>query len=109
MFYVPTIPKTIILGIDFWKVFNIKPIVCETLELEKNINISGSHELEIDQAKELQLVLKELPFSKPGKLSKTHLIRHSIDTGDAKPVKQRQYVISPYVQKEVHEEINRLL
>ena len=43
-------------------------------------------------------------FSKPGILSKTHLITHCKDTGDAKPIKQRKYVI-----EEVHSEIYRLL
>lgn len=50
-----------------------------------------------------------MPFSNDGILSKTTLIKHSIDTGDAKPIKQPQYSNSPYVQKDVFEEIDRLL
>lgn len=34
---------------------------------------------------------------------------YAIDTGSAPPIKQTQYIISPYVQKEVHSEIDRLL
>ena len=109
VFFVPIITKTLILGIDFWNLFHIRPIICDAVELEKVIRVSGSHELEQNKAKILQNILKVMPFSKPGMLSKTHVITHCIDTGDAKPIKQRQYVISPYVQKEVHLEIDRLL
>lgn len=36
-------------------------------------------------------------------------MEHRIDTGDAQPIKQRHYIVSPYVQKEVNAEIDRLL
>lgn len=47
--------------------------------------------------------------SKEGELGCTDKTIHTIDTGDAKPVKQRQYVPSPYVQEGILEEINRML
>lgn len=40
---------------------------------------------------------------------KTHLITHRPETGKAVPIKQRHYIVSPYVQKEIIEEIDRLL
>lgn len=42
-------------------------------------------------------------------MSKTHLITHRIDTGNAVPIKQRHYIVSPYVQKDINTEIDRLL
>lgn len=107
--FVPSISRTLILGIDFWEHFNIRPVICDMIETEKCINLSNSLSMSETQAQELQNILKDMPFSKDGILSKTSLITHHIDTGEAKPIKQTQYTISPYVQKDVHAEIDRLL
>lgn len=107
--FVPSISRSLILGIDFWESFNIRPVICETIEAEKCINLSNSLSMTEEQAQELQSILKSMPFSKEGILSKTPLIKHHIDTGDSSPIKQTQYTISPYVQKDVHAEIDRLL
>lgn len=47
-------------------------------------------------------------FNKLG-LGRTNLISHKIDVADAPPVKQRHYAVSPAVQKEMYEEIDRML
>lgn len=107
--FVPAIPKLVVLGMDFWYAFRIKPQIVSSVECEKTIHLSLSHELSTDHAIKLQSILKSMPFSKEGKLSKTHLITHSIDTGNATPVKQRHYIVSPYVQKDINIEIDRLL
>lgn len=107
--YVPTIPKLVVLGMDFWKSFNIKPVIVGSVECEKSIHLSLSHDLDPNQAVELQKILGRMPFSKDGALSKTHLITHSIETGSAAPIKQRHYIVSPYVQKDINIEIDRLL
>lgn len=73
------------------------------------MNLSDSLNMSEEQAQELQSILKTMPFSKDGILSKTPLIKHCIDTGDTSPIKQTQYVISPYVQKDVHTDFDRLL
>lgn len=106
--YVPSIRHSLILGMDFWNLFKIRAVDCATVESEKAINISDSHELSLSDAEILQHVLKEMPFSKEGTLSKTTLIR-SIDTSDAVPIKQIQNALSPYVQKDVYQETDRLL
>lgn len=50
-------------------------------------------------------------FPKPieGKLNRTNVLVHKIDTGDATPVKQRYYNVSPYVQKEMDAEFDRMM
>lgn len=100
-----------ILGVDFWRLFGIRPVIKEVdgIEVEKCVNVSDAYELSTEQAQDVQNVLVEMPFCKAGILSKTTITKHSINTGDARPIKQSQYVISPYVQREVHEEIDRLL
>lgn len=101
----------LVLGVDFWTKFNIRPAVVEvgSIEMAKQISVSDTIDLSSEDAIELQAVLKKMPFGEKGILSKTPLIKHTIDTGHALPIKQTQYIISPYVQKEVHAEIDRLL
>lgn len=101
----------LILGVDFWSKFNIRPAIVEidSIETEKHISVTENMALNEQDAGILQTVLAKMPFAKEGILSKTSLIKHVIDTGNAKPIKQSQYIISPYVQKEVHTEIDRLL
>lgn len=107
--FVPAIPKLVVLGMDFWRAFKIRPRIVSSVECEKAIHLSLSHKLSTDLGDKLQSILKSMPFSKDGKLSKTHLITHRIDTGNASPIKQRHYIVSPYVQKDISEEIDRLL
>lgn len=107
--FTPTISRSLILGIDFWNAFKIQLYMCEVIESEKQINVSSNHDLSADDAHTLAIILKSMPFSKTGPLSKTPLIKHYIDTGDATPIKQIQYTMSPYIQKDVHNEIDRLL
>lgn len=107
----PCLKHDLVLGVDFWEKFGIRPVIREvgSIEAEKQICVSGSIELSETDAQRLAVVLVGMPFCKDGLLSKTHLALHTIDTGDAAPIKQAQYTISPYVQKEVHAEVDRLL
>lgn len=107
--YVPSMPNTLILGIDFWNIFGIKPVICSSLEISKTPPVTLNHDLTTDEAQQLQNILKCMPFCKTGVLSQTHLISHSINTDGAKPIKQKHYMVSPYIQKHIDEEIDRLL
>lgn len=106
---VPTIDKGLILGMNFWDAFQIKPVMCDLIEDEKVVKVKDSHDLSMSQSQELQAILRKMPFTKPGILSKTTLITHKIDTSDATPIKQRQFVVSPFIQKDIDTEIDRLL
>lgn len=107
--FVPNMPKLMIAGIDFWDKFEIRPIVCQVVEDIKVIAVRGAHNLSQEQAVQLSEALKLMPFSKEGELSKTKMIVHKIDTGSEKPIRQRQYIVSPYIQKDINTEIDRLL
>lgn len=107
--YVPHLPQLLILGMDFWDAFKIKPIICDVLENVKSTSVTELHDLSLPHAEKLQNILKNMPFSKEGHLSKTHLITHSINTGDALPIKQKHYVVSPYMQDKINVEIDRLI
>lgn len=105
----PNISRDLILGMDFWETFRIRPVICESIERCKVVPVSDSCDLSVKEAKQLSEVLSKMPFSREGELSKTNLITHTINTGNAVPIKQRQYIVSPYIQKEINLEIDRLL
>ena len=49
-------------------------------------------------------------FAFPGdQLGMTSLVQHVIDTGDAMPIKQRQYRVSPDVKKEIDRPVEEML
>lgn len=107
--YVPEVEKHLVLGCDFWKAFHIRPVICGSIEVQKGTALLEHHDMSAEEALELKKVLNIFPFSREGKLSKTHLITHTIDTQNAQPIKQRNYIISPYMQTEVNKEVDRLL
>ena len=49
-------------------------------------------------------------FAFPGdQLGRTSLVQHVIDTGDATPIKQRPYRVSPDVKKEIDRQVDEML
>lgn len=72
---------------DFWNKFNIKPVVCDLVDEEKQSPINPQHELSTEDAIRLQNILKSMPFAVDGVLSKTHVTEHRINTSAAEPIK----------------------
>lgn len=126
---VPSIAKPLILGVDFWKAFHIQPSIKTfvgdnihnsvlsvsegapsvfEVDISENITSAG-HNLTSTQKKNLDRALKSFRFADDGPLGCTPLVKHTINTGMSKPLRQRQYVVSPYVQLEMNAEIDRLL
>ncbi|XP_045482857.1 uncharacterized protein LOC123686681 isoform X3 [Harmonia axyridis] len=72
--------------------------------------ILGSDSLTEPQKYELDFIIDLFKQIAPSdRLGRTHLYRHHIDTGDAKPVRQRQYPLSPAMQKVLNVEIDKML
>lgn len=104
---IPSLTKPIILGMDFWNAFNIQPIICNQVDVNA---IPNPNNLTPDQQKELDAVIKLFPSYEEGTpLKRTQIFEHVIDTGDTKPIKQRYYPVSPYIQKEIDAELQRML
>lgn len=106
---VPEIKRDLILGIDFWKKFKILPQVW--LEMIDNDDVLDQieHPLTDNESEQFLSILRKFPISKNNTLGKTHLLEHIIETGEAKPVKQKHHIWSPFVQEKVMEEINRMI
>lgn len=122
VFIAPNIDHDIVLGIDFWDAFGIRPAIFRGISsLEPEIICVGHdklgregqgklyHQLTTEQEEALRNVKSHYTWSNDIDLGCTDLIVHHIDTGDNKPIKQKQYHTSPYVQEKINEEIDRLL
>lgn len=130
IFVIPSISQRLILGIDFWKKFDLIPNIIEAVDVvdQSVLSVSPS-DFESDrkdstivnkseeryfplcpiQRQQLETVISLFPnFEKQG-LGRTNLIKHNIDVGNTKPIKQRFYPVSPAVEKLIYTEIDRML
>lgn len=129
---VPSISQRVILGLNFWKLFHLgtdifdtaiysavpqsiseNDVVAELSAVETPIgrDILGENKFPLNQAqlRRLETIIDLFPsFEKQG-LGRTRLIEHDIDIGEAKPIKQRFYPVSPAVEKVMYKEIDRML
>lgn len=114
-FYViPSINKRVILGIDFWRIFQLAPGIISSID--NSIPMVDSTDtnlikfpLSSSQEKRLESVIHLFPNYKEQGLGKTSLLSHDIDVSDAKPIKQRFYPVSPAVEKLIYVEVDRML
>lgn len=127
-FYViPNIVTDIILGCDFWTNFRLAPQIFEHIDYRNmpanfvnicngsdadNIASVKSYESLSTDEKELADSIvrsfKNISTDVKG-LGRTKLIEHVIDTGDAAPVKVRQYPLSPEKKAALNSELDRML
>lgn len=120
---VPEVSNNMILGMDFWKIFGLFPKYLESIVLQNpneahliNATIDNNHLLSYvhltdsqkSTADNLIAQFKDISYEKIG-LGRTSLITHSIDTGDATPIRQRYYRMSPEKQKILCEQLQDML
>ena len=111
LYIVPSLQQQLYLGINFWREFNIAPNLLSEISLDmpsRDLD-ANAHILTDDQSEALRKSIGRFPSSAVLGLGKTSLLEHTIDTGDAEPIKQRHYPISPAVQKLMYEELDRML
>lgn len=112
---VPSLPHELILGVDFWTSMGIIPDLFSnewSFRNEPQTNhiaaIQSMDSLTDNQREILTNTLNET-FAKMGdKLGCTDLVELTICTTSA-PIKQRYYPISPALQKDVNEELEKML
>lgn len=122
-YIVPDISNNLILGMDFWTGFFLFPKHLKTIILCKpNFSLA---ELTADEAEHLcsynhltepqkvtaDHVIKQfrnISYEERG-LGRTTLITHSIDTGDAAPIRQRYYRQSQEKQRLLNEQLDDML
>lgn len=106
---VESMPEILILGMSFWNEFGVRISTCG-IELSADSDMSLIQSLTVSQKKVLKDTIDMFPSSgKTGRLGRTHLYFHKIDTGVAIPIKQRYYPISKFVLDEINKEVDRML
>lgn len=115
---VPAVTTTLVLGVDFWSAMKIVPDVSRgtwSFSDAANITVDSLRvlrpraNLTAEQELRLSVVLKNHLQGESRTGGVTPLVEHHIDTGDAVPIKQRYYPVSPVVEKEIHRELDQML
>jgi transposase InsO family protein len=103
---------------DFWNKFNINiTFGLDSLKIFESdesgeINsekIDQTHELTPDQEFRLSQCIARFKQAAPGKIGHTNVLSYSLDTGDSAPIRSRPHPMSPYIEKEVMTEVERMI
>lgn len=126
---VPAVTQPLILGMDFGAVFDIRVDLrnkwfrsggSSEVLTNKQSKVTGQRmssleavrdrmSLSIEQEDRLGKVIDKFNELVSDKLGRSTVFEHKIDTGDAEPFKQRQYMLSPAMQAHLHKEIEDML
>lgn len=124
---VPSLKHDFILGSDFcrkfrinidfnnnsWHVRDDNNVNISTLETENclsNHYIFTAMNFSEEQLSQVEGVTSKFKaLNRDGKLGRTNKLIHHIDTGDARPIKQRQYLLSPYMLGHLNRELDKML
>lgn len=121
---VPEIKNSLILGIDFWRTFGLFPKHLDVISFYKdsesgfptdsvkklNAVCPYEHLTDVQKCAADNLITQfhDISYEKRG-LGRTSLITHSIDTGDAAPIRQRYYRMSPEKQRILVDQLDEML
>lgn len=121
---VPEIKNSLILGMDFWRTFGLFPKHLDVISFHKDSESGFStdcvkklnavcpyeHLTDVEKCAADNLITQfhDISYEKRG-LGRTSLITHSIDTGDAAPIRQRYYRMSPEKQKILVDQLDEML
>lgn len=111
---VPDMPHTLILGLDFWKSMGIVPDLRRnewSFSESEPVQASAIHSYEDLTGAETERLNNVVTrnYARMGDgIGRTHLVEHVIKT-DSPPIKKPHYRMSPYVLKEVDQELKRLV
>jgi hypothetical protein len=121
-YVVPEVETSIILGIDFWRAFQICPKYLGSITLSKRplaeLKLNNAETfinsyvnlIEPQKAIADNVIAQFRSISSEEKgLGRTSLITHRIDTGDAQPIRQRYYRMSPEKQRILTEQVDEML
>lgn len=110
---VPEIREGIVFGIDFWRHMDIVTLLSNnTWEFNSSARVYSILDraaASTDQMERLEKIT-DFYFQKMGSaLGCARGVQHVINTGDATPVKQRYYPVSPYVKEIMYRELDKML
>lgn len=113
---IPSVEHKLILGVDFLKKFEISLDLANGSYKMNDVSISVVNavqpleSLSSNEKSQLHEVMKLfISIAPKNRLGRTHLLSHSIELIDKKPFKQRQYPLSPVMQKHLNSEVDKML
>lgn len=125
-YVVPNIKHYLILGMDFWRMFGLFPKHIDHIlyykDTDSDVFTVGTNNSEPSKlcsydhlsseqknmADKVISQFRDISYEERG-LGRTSLITHSIDTGDAAPIRQRYYRMSPEKQRILIEQLDDML
>lgn len=114
-FVVPSLSQDIILGVDFWKKFQIAPNIISQVDFEEKLGMATTEDLSVHvlcppEKTRLEQVKSLFPSCEKEGLGRTKLFQYEIELEpNVRPIKQRYFPISPAIEKLVHKEIDEML
>lgn len=123
MYVVPEIQNSLILGMDFWRAFDLFPkhlhavelvdrgVISANLDVATPNHVCSYNHLSNEQRKRADDIIaqfREISYEERG-LGRTSLTSHVIDTGNAAPIRQRYYRMSPEKQQILISELDKML
>lgn len=113
LYLVPSLAGVLYLGIDFWTEFNLLPKLEEVTSITVAADCEDSspdmHLLNESDKKKLNEIIALFPSSETEGLGKTPLLKHHIDVGNSRPLKQRHYPVSPAIEQQMFKEVDRMI
>ena len=109
LYIAPALRQKLYLGFDFFKLYGLDQFLIEEVDSNEEVIDVKSHILEPAQKQRLDQIIQMFPNSAQMGLGRTHLLKHYIDTGDARPIKKRHYPISPAKERLLFTELDRMI
>lgn len=120
VYSVPSVPFFMVLGVNFFKSFDITLYFnnngwsCDSIStnifaVPRRSKVIGFDRLSFDQRQRVNSIVQDFRSLATGELGCTPLLEHVIRTGDALPIKQRAYPVSPAVQDRMGIQLRRML
>jgi len=109
---VPSLNGDLILGMDFWRYFALKPDMGTGVCVFPPVNsmvVPKESPKEEQQVRLNELIVKFRPKLMSKNFGCTTKIRHHIETGDAQPIKRRYFQFSPKLLEVLYAELDQLL
>lgn len=109
-----SITNGLTLGSDFCYLFGIRPnFEKDSFVVPLSVNslnvIHTRSDLDLYQNRELEAVISKFKEISGPSLGRINTVQHSINTGDAEPVKQRYFPMSPVMLEAVNAEVDQML
>jgi hypothetical protein len=110
---IPNLSSELILGVDFWQAMKAVPHLSEgTWEFGapvEELRDGGDQTMSSEERTVLGQLVDKFRRGWETRVGCTSLVEHEIETGTARPIKQRYYPVSLYIQKIMDEELNDML